>query len=670
MSQKHYKKKINFLEGHNKIENLSDHIFSTHKKKRIVFLVVWKIFWRVALGLIILFLVFSGIALLKYKNLINLGYTGANAMKSAINSAYQKDFSNMLVQSQLASQDFDEVTTGLDQIQNDPIFKITRVGSSEIADLKNIFQGSAALNKSLIGVATIGQEFQNVMSGSAGSNFGQFSVEEKQHLLKTLYEAGPELNGIKANLEIASMDINQISGNGLFFPFKTKINEVKAQLKSIVGFSDQAVIASQIVPAIFGYPQKSTFLVMLENSDELRPTGGFLGTYGILQTSNGDITRFDTHDIYHMDMPLEANKSFNVTPPEPIAKYLNKKWYFRDANWSPDWPRSADQIEWFYKQENSLLTGKNQINNFSDDFTGVIAVTPNFVKSILELVGPVYVNGEEYNKDNFSNFLEYKVEQDFSNQDVSSWQRKEIIGAVLEQVKIKLFNLNYGQWITAFKKLNDNISQKNILTYFNSPALEELAKNLQVGGEIKNVDSDYLMVVDSNMAALKTDSVMDKNISYTLEEKTDGFYAKLKVDYKNNGKKDWRTDDYKSYTRIYLPEGSEITKATGFVYEPAKTYDELGKTVVGGFIIVRLGQSISLNIEYKLPPTLAEKIKSNGYNLYIQKQPGNNIKSLKVDVSSLNKLNSYDPLGAEIKNGKEAIWNSNLDIDREFKINF
>jgi len=220
------------------------------------------------------------------------------------------------------------------------------------------------------------------------------------------------------------------------------------------------------------------------------------------------------------------------------------------------------------------------------------------------------------------------------------------------------------------KKLNDNISQKNILTYFNSPALEELAKNLQVGGEIKNVDSDYLMVVDSNMAALKTDSVMDKNISYTLEEKTDGFYAKLKVDYKNNGKKDWRTDDYKSYTRIYLPEGSEITKATGFVYEPAKTYDELGKTVVGGFIIVRLGQSISLNIEYKLPPTLAEKIKSNGYNLYIQKQPGNNIKSLKVDVSSLNKLNSYDPLGAEIKNGKEAIWNSNLDIDREFKINF
>ena len=91
------------------------------------------------------------------------------------------------------------------------------------------------------------------------------------------------------------------------------------------------------LPAILGHDGARRYLVIAQNPAELRPTGGFLGTYGILTLDDGRIASLEFHDVYTLDdqqgMPYQE-------PPEELAAYLlgRGSWELADANWSPDFP--------------------------------------------------------------------------------------------------------------------------------------------------------------------------------------------------------------------------------------------------------------------------------------------------------------------------------------------
>jgi len=416
-------------------------------------------------------------------------------------------------------------------------------------------------------------------------------------------------------------------------------------------------------------------LVLLQNNDELRPTGGFLGTYGILEIKDGDISRFDTHDIYHLDMPVKDK--INVIPPEPLKKYLEAdRWFMRDSNWSPDWPTAASEIKRFYKKEDRLLPPENQINNFSGEFSGIVAITPKFVTDLLAIAGPVFVSGEEYNKDNFQRLLQYKVEADYIQLGIPSWQRKEVIGELVKELKIKLFDLPFSSWRQILARFEENILEKDILIYLKDELAQKLVKDLGGAGEVKEIDGDYLMAVDANLAALKTDAVINRNISYELEQRAGGLLAKLKISYAHNGGFDWRTTRYRTYTRVYIPAGAKLTRVK--INNEDKNVDEVdiaskfNKTVFGAFVSIEPGKIGSLYFEYKLPVNLEKLVENGNYSLYVQKQPGNNVENLAVDLKFKNKVKSYNPVGfsAERESDEGIRWETDLRTDKAFEVNF
>jgi|WetSurMetagenome_2_1015567.scaffolds.fasta_scaffold50573_1 hypothetical protein len=663
-------KKIDFLKVPEKFSDLVDSLHRhQHRKNGNALARFFKYLAVFVLLIIVLAGIISGIIFFKFKNAYDLAISGKNSLQNSITSAQQNNFSGMNADSLAAENDFTKLAAELQNFRNNFLVKNSPIGQNELNDIDNLVKSAGLVSKALAQSSAVGEKLNDILGGKLGANFSEFTTEQKQSLLKFIYQSGPELNGVKADLDLALLDINQVQANGMLSPFKPKILDARNKLEQTSIFLSQAVLASELLPELAGYPKQSTFLVLFENNDELRPTGGFLGTYGILQTKNGDLIRFDSHDIYHMDEPIEAGRLLSIVPPDPIKKYLNKNWYMRDANWSPDWPTSAAQINWFYNKENALLPPKNQINNFAGQFDGVIAITPDFVTSLLDLTGPITVDGEQFNAGNFTNLLQYKVEQDLAAQNVTSWQRKEIIGKILAAMKIKLFDLDYSQWPALAEKLNSAVAQKNILFFTSNDYLEGVIKNLGAGGEIKNTAGDYLMLVDSNMASLKTDAVMQRKIAYQVRQQADGLYADLKITYTNSGKADWRTSDYKDYARIYLPQESVVKSATGFSVLD-KTYNESGKTVVAGLLYVRLGKSAELNISYKLPASISSQFSQGNYQLYLQKQPGNRINSVQVDVTAPNAIKSYNPLLGVKISGNNIVWNSDLTTDKELSLNF
>jgi len=597
-------------------------------------------------GLVVLSLNFQ-----KIKELSRALMSGKDNIDAATIFLQGGEFVQARERSIQAATDFQSATVKIDELE------------SKIFFLKNDLENTAYLTTtakiladSLTQISELGIEMEKTLSNRE-LNFTQLSKADKQKFLDFLYRSYPEVNGLKSNIELSLMYIDKINYQGLIYFAKDRIHDLKNKLEDTRETMVRVLPLMEIMPIAAGYPEKSNFLILLQNNDELRPTGGFIGTYGIVQADSGDFDRLETHDVYHLDMPVRDK--ITTKPPRPLQDYLGmKKWFFRDSNWSPDFPTSAKRAESFFYKEDKLLPEKDQINKLDGEFDGVIAMTPKIITDLLAFSGPITIDGTEYNKDNFTNILQYKVEKGYELEGVPSWRRKEEIGKILAELKIRLFNLSSRELLKAFDVAYKNVAEKNVLVYFNDPQYQRTAVEQNWAGELKPSVGDYLMIVDANMAAYKTDRVIERNVNYKLVEAGDDLRANLIVSYAHHGGIDWKTTKYQSYTRVYVPLGSQFVQASGHESKKVDVYDESGKTVFGFFITVEPKQIGTLKLAYKLPTMLAKSIREkNEYSLYVQKQPGKTTQSLSV---------SLDFASMKINNKNKISWESDLESDRVF----
>lgn len=515
-------------------------------------------------------------------------------------------------------------------------------------------------------------------------SYTDLSQEEKREILKRIYESGPRLEEALVRIDLALESFNQIPQSDLagpireaIAPFVEKMPEIKKQLS-------MAVPLVKIVPQIAGYPESKNYLFLLSNNAEMRPSGGFIGTYGILKVADGDIINFDTHDIYAIDGPSEA--FLRLTPPPPISKYLKvDNWYMRDSNWSPDFPTSAEKALWFYSEEASGIAshyGAPIPEAPLVNFNGVVSINPTVVADLLGIVGAISVDNQTFTKENLIDLLEYQVEVAFLSEGIPRAQRKEIIAVLADQLMDRLFNLPAAKWLDVIGVLEDRLEDKHILIYETDPDIQDALAGQNWAAEVVETNDDYVMVVDANLASLKTDPFVERNITYSLSEnESDDLIAEVKIHYKNNATFTWKTTRYRTYTRVYVPEGSELMSATGQLRgdrlahpnrEPGEVdiYDELGKTVFGGFISIEPGAEGELVFTYKLPEQISKEIRKNGrYNLYFQKQAGTPGYGLTLALEFDKNLKQATPSENEIDWGDNKYYlETDLALDREFDI--
>lgn len=657
----------NFLKVYYSAQDLLNDI-PIIKRRRLLrrYLKVLKYF---SFGLIFFFLslaiIFGGEALI-VKQVYVEALAGKKNLERSVESVKTEKFLEAIESAQIAQNDFHASLIDLEKARQNLVVSRVPVLRGQFESAGHLLSAAEILAKTVERGASLADDMEGLLGEGKKLSFSKFTPEERERILKRIYISGPELIFIKDDLETALINLEQIDARGLLFPFSDKIIELKTKIKTGEKLLAEIIPLSKIMPRLAGYPDKTAYLIVLQNNDELRPTGGFIGTYGILELRAGDITRLDTHDIYHMDMPVKDK--IDVVPPEPIRKYLNDKWYMRDANWSPDWPTSAEKILWFYKMEDGLLPPKDQINNFKGEFNGVIAITPDLVTDLLKIIGSVNIGGQEYDSDNFTDILQYKVEKGYVQLGVPSWQRKEVISDIVKELKIKLFDLPSDRWGEILEVFGNSATKKDVIVYMKDRELENEIKDRGWGGEIRKNDKDYLMVVDANLGALKTDAVIKRNIDYKVEQRADGLFAKLTLNYAHRGEKNWKIDKYKTYTRIYVPYGSRLISVNGG-RDKADTGNESGKTYFGIFLTVDPGKITNFYLEYELPERLAFQ---GQYELYAQKQPGKYVEDLVVDLSLGKGVKSYSPTGFYVDKKEDGAikWETDLNNDKVFKINF
>lgn len=380
-----------------------------------------------------------------------------------------------------------------------------------------------------------------------------------------------------------------------------------------------------------------TFLVLLQNNMELRPGGGFIGSFAIIKTENGRIKSYEVHDTANFDGRIPENTEM----PEPMKKIFRiESWKLRDSNYSPDFPTNAQKALKFYYQ------GQGQ-----EKFDGVVAVNADVLKKFLEVTGPIRLEGypNVFEAENVLVTLEKQVEIDYAKQGIAAGDRKDVMGDFLRELLKKTAELPKLDKLNLANKLVSELENKNIQLYFGDEKLNTLVEESNWGGRVDEAWSgDYLLVADANLGAYKSDYFIKRSMEYTVDMSRGIPEATLKITYQHTGQvKDWMTRDYLSYLRVYLPKGAKINE-TSEVGEV--TYSEdLNKKVMGGFVEVPLNSTKTVIIKYTLPQELKEK----DYQLKIQKQSGSGVVPMKVDVKSAN--------------GEDKTFELNLNGDRVVK---
>lgn len=392
-------------------------------------------------------------------------------------------------------------------------------------------------------------------------------------------------------------------------------------------------------PSLFGFDGEKTYLLLFQNNMELRPGGGFIGSYGLLTISSGRITDFSIHDAYDADGQLKGH----IEPPYPIRRHLpSAHWYMRDSNFDVSFAKAASSSASFLNIE----TGKK--------VDGVIGLDVSFVKNIVALIGPVYVEDykKEVTKDNLFLLLETHAEKNFFP---GSTQKKDFLRSLFQTIIVQLSVKKNIPYLALALTADEAIAQKHLLLAFSNPNLQRLAT---VNGwsstlwdereEGKNIINDFLGINEANLGVNKANLFIGRKVfqEVGINEKGE-ITEKLKITYKNtNVNGVWPGGGYKNYLRIILPFNASLSSISiddveqervGAITDPllyeAKNFiapqklevekrEEDGKTIYGFLVTVPTNMEKTISIAYNLSQKIDLEEPLIFYSFLLFKQPG------------------------------------------------
>lgn len=371
----------------------------------------------------------------------------------------------------------------------------------------------------------------------------------------------------------------------------------------------------KLLPEVAGFTGEKTYLLLFQNNLEIRPTGGYLGNFGIAKVKNGRVISLETHDTNIFD----GFGQVHTDPPQPIRDYLAVyNWQMRDGNWSPDFPTAAKQVEYFYRLQGG-----------QEEFDAVIAVNASALPALLNLTGPVELG--EYNlvfrAEDALYQLEYEVEKGYVQRQLPAGDRKAVFKALIKAVLEELADQPIWEQYEIKDFVLEQLTQKNILLYFKDKELQDIAADLNWDGHVEqNDEANYLMLVEANLGGKKSNYFVDRTVDYLIDSTKSE--AKLRVEFTHRGEqKDWFTEDYRCYLQVYLPKGSWLTEVRG-VNSQTKFPDELDKTVFANWVVVPVGGTKTVEYTFLLPAGVETE------SMLIQKQPG--VEQVPIQLTLIN----------------------------------
>jgi hypothetical protein len=457
-----------------------------------------------------------------------------------------------------------------------------------------------------------------------------------------LVQAQPQLAQATDELDQALAARKAIRAEGLSPRLQTLLLD---QVDPVLHLGQEGLALGMALPGLLGAGKEGpkTYMLLPQNEDELRATGGFITSVGNLVVHNGEVISLDFESLD--DDQVDWSQPY-PTPPWQLRQYMDSRvLLLRDSNWFTDFPTTVVWADYLYAYTHS------------HSVDGVIAFDQHFLVMLLGETGPLQVEGASYPITQ-ENVIQYMRQSKIPPAGATeNWYRKEFIGKLAKALLTEFSGGKSHNWKRLANLFTRALDERHLLLQFDDPLFAKLIAEHGWDNAVRPGDGDFLMVVDTNVGFNKTNAVIEVAMNYDVDlHDVTAMEGTLVVTHTNNARKDipclpgpisqvegeqWYAINrcYWNYLRVYKQEGVELIDSTphpvlgGWMLNgkgiPPRV-DVLDEEIpgvqsFGTLEVVHGGQSLSTSFKFALPSrVLAVQPQSNqqSYSLRVQKQPG------------------------------------------------
>ena len=451
-----------------------------------------------------------------------------------------------------------------------------------------------------------------------------------------------------------------------------------------------------LLPTILGADGPRTYMVGMLNNAELRGSGGSLLQYALLEIDQGEMRLDGPRTVYaidrgrmQLDIPLPEDAWYVAGIPDARR--------FGNANWSPDWPLSAQlTIDYAQEREPDL------------EVDGFIAMTPSVLENLVQSTGSFTTKWDiRITRDNAVPFLVHDAYGQFPTPSVRRTALKQVVKGFFDRL------LKPRNPVRLVRGLSRGLADKDVQIWMAAKDEQRFIKYMNWDGAIKKArDKDYLSVVQQNVGGNKLDYFAEQKTAMDVNFDGSDAVATTAVEIRNGvvpPQATWAMGNsgplHRPMINVYVPEDAVLESAAvspetcpdcaGFLVGNKKTgklpspgvrrldspepalwiggrppeHIEVGKKVWSATLQIPPLQSAAFELRYKSPDVVRTVDGRRVYRLVLQHQPKVRADEVRLQITLPDGAADVRARGFK-REGDVLVWDHPLNRDIELEVSW
>lgn len=400
---------------------------------------------------------------------------------------------------------------------------------------------------------------------------------------------------------------------------QSKISEQTAKLEDYLNYITFLNKNFNNILNILGHYENKRYIIVFQNSDEIRPTWWFMWSMWIINVFRWKIKDFEKRDVYAYEWDLKKAEYDRQPAPEWLNQITTTFW-LRDANYFVNIENSSKSIKYFIEQIWYKIDGVIYINQ---------NLLLDFLKTSWEIdFKKLWI---KINADNFSSIMSSLVEAK-TYKIWTLWTPKKILFDFMWEFVEKL--KSDASYYTYIKIILNSIKKRDVIFFAFNEEDNKFLKNIWLNSGIdysKTLDFSY--PVYTSISGNKSDRYMRRsykktithlkncNIKTNLQISSRHWFWKNEENTINELFKTYNISDKKlfdiqwawdnnQFVRLILPKNSLIEEKENVVI---REYKEI--KVAEFYLKTKRKQTINFDINYTI---INESCEPYSYAFYKQ----------------------------------------------------
>lgn len=508
----------------------------------------------------------------------------------------------------------------------------------------------------------------------------QIRLDRVEAISKTLDEVRTDIDNARA--ELKAVDLDRIPHR-----LRGDVRDGIAKAEETDETLADAQAGFKILPGFLGADGPRYYLIGMQNSAELRGTGGAMLQFSLLSIADGKPHLTKAKTVYEVD---QNRQQVDIPLPDDA-------WYVRDiddahrfgnANWSPDWPLSAKLTSDYAHVTNPDLP----------EFDGIWAVDPVTMQDLMPGVGQFNTPASYVTTNRVLYLILYKAYASYPIAGV----RRQILHAIVDGFYDGMLKPKHPTELV--KGMGKALSQKHMQIWQADPAEEAFIKHMGWDGALKPAEgADYLNVVQQNVGGNKLNYFERQTDNVEINLDDHDAHTDVKVSIENGvflPQPRWSMGDtgpiHQPMINVYVPGDAQLTGTdvpdlctTTLTVDPGldavcrrdtplpaiwsngvpPEHSELGKKVWPVTIDIPARQTGTIGYEYVVPDVVHTSDGRSTYRLVLQHQPKVRPETLELSITL--------PAGAEDvhapgfkRDGQKLTLEKQLNVDLDLEVSW